>query len=46
MMIDEISLLLGKRIVTKVSTPQADHRHPQETEQSQRVLKRLPEGFR
>src|ERR1019366_134381 len=45
MMIDEISLLLGKRIVTNVSTLKqiSDIRH--KTEQPKRVLEGASEGF-
>jgi len=45
MMIDEISLLLGKRIVTKVSTLQQISDILKKTEQSQRVLEEASEGF-
>ncbi|HET7442870.1 MAG TPA: GspE/PulE family protein [Terriglobales bacterium] len=45
MMIDEISLLLGKRIVTKVSTLKQISDILQKTEQSQRVLEEASEGF-
>src|SRR5881628_2866200 len=45
MMIDEISLLLGKRIVTKVSTLTQISEILKKTEQSQRVLEDASEGF-
>src|SRR5438445_3004631 len=45
MMIDEISLLLGKRIVTKVSTLEQISDILKKTEQSQRVLEEASEGF-
>jgi type II secretory ATPase GspE/PulE/Tfp pilus assembly ATPase PilB-like protein len=45
MMIDEISLLLGKRIVTKVSTLAQITEILKKTEQSQRVLQDASEGF-
>jgi type II secretory ATPase GspE/PulE/Tfp pilus assembly ATPase PilB-like protein len=45
MMIDEISLLLGKRIVTKVSTLRQISDILKKTEQSQRVLEEASEGF-
>jgi type IV pilus assembly protein PilB len=45
MMIDEISLLLGKRIVTKVSTLGQISDILKKTEQSQRVLEEASEGF-
>src|SRR5207302_4416064 len=45
MMIDEISLLLGKRIVTKVSTLKQINDILMKTEQSQRVLEEASEGF-
>ena len=45
MMIDEISLLLGKRIVTKVSTKKQISDILQKTEQSKRVLEDASEGF-
>src|SRR5207247_10897161 len=45
MMIDEISLLLGKRIVTKVSTLTQISEILKNTEQSQRVLEEASEGF-
>ena len=45
MMIDEISLLLGKRIVTKVSTEKQISEILQKTEQSKRVLEDASEGF-
>jgi type IV pilus assembly protein PilB len=45
MMIDEISLLLGKRIVTKVSTLSQISDILKKTEQSQRVLEEASEGF-
>ena len=44
-MIDEISLLLGKRIVTKVSTLKQISDILQKTEQSKRVLEDASEGF-
>jgi type IV pilus assembly protein PilB len=44
-MIDEISLLLGKRIVTKVSTLKQISDILKKTEQSQRVLEEASEGF-
>src|SRR2546430_14420978 len=46
MMIDEISLLLGKRIVTKVSTLKQITEILKKTEQSKRVLEDASEGFR
>ena len=46
MMIDEISLLLGKRIVTKVSTLGQISEILKKTEQSKRVLEDASEGFR
>src|SRR5690349_2465194 len=46
MMIDEISLLLGKRIVTKVSTLAQISEILKKTEQSKRVLEDASEGFR
>src|SRR2546421_9142642 len=46
MMIDEISLLLGKRIVTKVSTLAQITEILKKTEQSKRVLEDASEGFR
>src|SRR5512135_2859585 len=46
MMIDEISLLLGKRILTKVSTPAQIDEILKKTEQSKRVLEDASEGFR
>ena len=45
MMIDEISLLLGKRIVTKVSTLALISEILKKTEQSKRVLEEASEGF-
>src|SRR4029079_2992777 len=45
MMIDEISLLLSKRIVTKVSTLKQILDILKKTEQSQRVLEEASEGF-
>ena len=45
MMIDEISLLLQKRIVTKVATLQQISDILKKTEQSQRVLEEASEGF-
>jgi type IV pilus assembly protein PilB len=45
MMIDEISLLLGKRIVTKVSTLKQISDILKKTEQSKRVLEEASEGF-
>jgi len=45
MMIDEISLLLGKRILTKVSTLKQISDILQKTEQSKRVLEDASEGF-
>src|SRR6266478_3982976 len=45
MMIDEISLLLQKRIVTKVSTLKQIGDILKKTEQSQRVLEEASEGF-
>ncbi len=45
MMIDEISLLLGKRIVTKVATLSQITDILKKTEQSQRVLEEASEGF-
>src|SRR6201993_4127529 len=45
MMIDEISLLLGKRIVAKVSTLKQISDILKKTEQSQRVLEEASEGF-
>src|SRR6266576_799118 len=45
MMIDEISLLLQKRIVTKVSTLSQISDILKKTEQSQRVLENASEGF-
>jgi type IV pilus assembly protein PilB len=45
MMIDEISLLLGKRIVTKVSTLGQISEILKKTEQSKRVLEAASEGF-
>jgi type IV pilus assembly protein PilB len=45
MMIDEISLLLGKRLITKVSTKKQISEILQKTEQSKRVLEDASEGF-
>jgi type IV pilus assembly protein PilB len=45
MMIDEISLLLSKRIVTKVSTLAQISEILKKTEQSKRVLEEASEGF-
>jgi type II secretory ATPase GspE/PulE/Tfp pilus assembly ATPase PilB-like protein len=45
MMIDELSLLLGKRIVTKVATLSQINDILKKTEQSQRVLEEAGEGF-
>jgi type II secretory ATPase GspE/PulE/Tfp pilus assembly ATPase PilB-like protein len=45
MMIDEISLLLGQRIITKVSTLKQISDILKKTEQSQRVLEEASEGF-
>src|SRR5690348_4055488 len=45
MMIDEISLLLDKRIVTKVATLSQISDLLKKTEQSQRVLEEASEGF-
>src|ERR1700730_10145420 len=45
MMIDEISLLLGKRIITKVSTLAQISEILKKTEQSKRVLEDASEGF-
>jgi type IV pilus assembly protein PilB len=45
MMIDEISLLLGKRILTKVSTLVQITEILKKTEQSKRVLEEASEGF-
>src|SRR3981081_1421549 len=45
MMIDEISLLLGKRIVTKVSTLKQITEILKKTEQSKRVLEDASDGF-
>src|ERR1700687_2445314 len=45
MMIDEISLLLGKRLVTKDSTLKQISDILKKTEQSQRVLEEASEGF-
>ncbi len=45
MMIDEISLLLGKRILTKVSTLAQITEILKKTEQSKRVLEEASEGF-
>jgi type IV pilus assembly protein PilB len=46
MMIDEIELMLGKRIVTKVSTLAQIDEILKKTEQSKRVLEDASEGFR
>ena len=45
MTIDEIALLLGKRILTKVATPTQISDILKKTEQSQRVLDEASEGF-
>src|SRR5260370_23415127 len=45
MMIDEISLLLGKRILTKVATLAQITEILKKTEQSKRVLEDASEGF-
>src|SRR3954454_21021768 len=45
MMIDELGLLLGKRIVTKVATLSQINDILKKTEQSQRVLEEASEGF-
>jgi len=45
MMIDELGLLLGKRIVTKVATLSQINDILKKTEQSQRVLEEAGEGF-
>jgi type IV pilus assembly protein PilB len=45
MMIDEIGLLLGKRVVTKVATLSQIGEILKKTEQSQRVLDEASEGF-
>src|SRR5438067_2167430 len=45
MMIDEISLLLGKRIVSKVATLSQISEILKKTEQSKRVLEDASEGF-
>jgi type IV pilus assembly protein PilB len=45
MMIDEISLLLGKRIITKVATFAQISEILKKTEQSKRVLEDASEGF-
>src|ERR1041385_4623849 len=45
MMIDEISLLLGKRIITKVATLAQISEILKKTEQSKRVLEEASEGF-
>ena len=45
MMIDEIGLLLGKRIITKVATLAQISDILKKTEQSQRVLEEASEGF-
>src|SRR5205814_1133668 len=45
MMIDEISLLLGKRMLTKVSTLSQISEILKKTEQSKRVLEEASEGF-
>ena len=46
MMIDEIGLLLGKRMLTKVSTLAQISEILKKTEQSQRVLEEASEGFK
>src|SRR5450631_3510852 len=45
MMIDEISLLLSKRVITKVSTLKQISEILKKTEQSKRVLEEASEGF-
>jgi type II secretory ATPase GspE/PulE/Tfp pilus assembly ATPase PilB-like protein len=45
MAIDEISILLGKRVLTKVATPSQITDILKKTEQSQRVLEEAGEGF-
>ncbi len=45
MMIDEIGLLLGRRIATKVATLTQINDILKKTEQSQRVLEEASEGF-
>src|SRR5438067_13255974 len=45
MMIDELGLLLGKRIITKVATLSQINDILKKTEQSQRVLEEAGEGF-
>jgi type IV pilus assembly protein PilB len=45
MAIDEISILLGKRVLTKVATPSQINDILKKTEQSQRVLEEAGEGF-
>ncbi|MGC2322168.1 MAG: GspE/PulE family protein, partial [Terriglobales bacterium] len=45
MMIDEVGLLLGKRLVTKVATLSQISDLLKKTEQSQRVLEEASEGF-
>jgi type II secretory ATPase GspE/PulE/Tfp pilus assembly ATPase PilB-like protein len=45
MAIDEISILLGKRVMTKVATPSQINDILKKTEQSQRVLEEAGEGF-
>src|ERR1700735_3763781 len=45
MMIDEISLLLSKRVITKVSTLAQITEILKKTEQSKRVLEEASEGF-
>src|SRR6266550_2138555 len=45
MMIDEISLLLGKRIITKVATLAQNSEILKKTEHSKRVLEDASEGF-
>ena len=45
MMIDEVGLLLGKRLVTKVATLSQITDMLKKTEQSQRVLEEASEGF-
>ncbi len=45
MMIDELGLLLGQRILTKVATLSQINDILKKTEQSQRVLEEAGEGF-
>lgn len=45
MAIDEISILLGRRVLTKVATPSQINDILKKTEQSQRVLEEAGEGF-